>query len=564
MRDIPLQLRDFRNFLSLVWRHLGLPKPTRAQYALAKRLQYGPAKQINECFRGMGKSWICAAFVIWLLWQDRTLNILVVSGTDEKAKNFTNQCLKIIQTFDLLADLIPDRSQWQSSVKFSVQGAPISQNASLFSASVMGTTVGSRADVVIADDVEVPRLVETVMMREKLLARTEEFTAFLKPEGPGRIIYLGTPHTEDSIYTTVHKVRQTSLWIWPVRYPDSRLREHFSGNLAEELAEDLDTGAAQPGEPTEPVRFGNAHLESLSLDFSRAGWALQFMLDTSLADEHRYPLKLSDLIVMDLDPEVAPERILYSSNQEQMIPDLPVVGLRGDRFFAPLKTEGIFLPYQGSVLAVDPSGRGGDETSIAVVNALNNKLFVMDVQGLPGGYGPETLAKIALVAKRWKVNQIVVESNFGDGMFTELLKPILAQLYPVTVEEVRHSVQKEKRILDTLEPVIQGHRLVVNKAVVTADRQVFVDCSDSLKLTYQLFHQLTRLTRERGCLTHDDRIDALAIAVSYFTARWGKEAEDSMAERQQAELDEMIARFDRTIAARREPKQAPNFLDLLN
>ncbi len=121
-----------------------------------------------------------------------------------------------------------------------------------------------------------------------------------------------------------------------------------------------------------------------------------------------------------------------------------------------------------------------------------------------------SLETIAHIARAEKVKTILVESNFGDGMFNTLLEPVLRRIYPCTVEEVRSTGQKERRIIDTLEPVLNQHRLVVDAALLRADQK------DEPK--FQLFHQLTRITRDRGSLRHDDRLDALAMAISYWTA----------------------------------------------
>ncbi len=557
--EVPHELRDFRNFLFLCWRFQGLPEPTKAQYALAHRLQYGPRSQINECFRGKGKSWILAAYVCWLLLFDQSLNILVLSATDKKAGEFTHQCLNLIRMMPELAHLAPRKDQRQSTTKFDVNGAPISQSASVTSVPVLGTSVGSRADIIIADDVEVPNNSETVGMRDKLFGRTEDFQALLKPEGPRRVIWLGTPHSEDSIYNRVHRERGTDLWIWPARYPDERLRDHFQGCLAPELADELDEGTAKPGEPTDPQRFDEEMLHEKEAHYGPSGWALQFMLDTSLADLNRHPLKLSDLIVMDLDKEVAPEKVVYGSSKDQEIKELPNVGFGGDRYYKPMQVVGDMIPYQGSVMAVDPSGRGSDETAVAVVNMLNGQLYCLECKGIPGGYSPETLGKIAALAKEFKVNEIVVEANFGDGMFLELLKPVLTRQYPVTVTEVKHHMQKEKRIIDVLEPIQASHKLVMSKRVVQEDRLTQVECPEEKRREYQLFFQMTRLTKDRGSLNHDDRLDALAMAVGYWTERMGRDADEAIKDRQQMLLEQELESYFRDLEDQH-PRPVENWL----
>ena len=76
---VPEQLKDFRNFLYLVWKFLKLPEPTKIQYSVADYLQHGSQRQIISAFRGAGKSWITSAYTLWSLLLNPQLNILVVS-----------------------------------------------------------------------------------------------------------------------------------------------------------------------------------------------------------------------------------------------------------------------------------------------------------------------------------------------------------------------------------------------------------------------------------------------------------------------------------------------------
>jgi Holliday junction resolvasome RuvABC endonuclease subunit len=187
-------------------------------------------------------------------------------------------------------------------------------------------------------------------------------------------------------------------------------------------------------------------------------------------------------------------------------------------------------------MSIDPSGRGKDETGYAVVKMLNGYLYVTAAGGVQGGYSDETLKFLSMTAREHKVNEIVVESNFGDGMFVELLKPILRKVHACTIEEVRHSTQKEKRIIDTLEPVMTGHKLVVDPKVIQEDYETSQVYPKDHALKYQLVYQMTRLTRERGAVTHDDRLDALSIAVGYWTAQMAQDASDRILERKEEDL----------------------------
>ena len=110
----------------------------------------------------------------------------------------------------------------------------------------------------------------------------------------------------------------------------------------------------------------------------------------------------------------------------------------------------------------------------------------------------------------------MAESNFGAGMFEALLAPVLNKVHPCSIESVRVSQQKERRICDTLAPVVQQHRLVVNADLIRKDYMEGERNPDGGRERSLLF-QCSRITTERGALARDDRIDALSLAVQFFT-----------------------------------------------
>ena len=178
-----------------------------------------------------------------------------------------------------------------------------------------------------------------------------------------------------------------------------------------------------------------------------------------------------------------------------------------------------------------------------------------------GGYSEETLKYLCVLAKEHNVNTIIVESNFGDGMFVELIKPILTKVHPCTIEEVRHSTQKERRIIDTLEPVMAGHKLVIDPEVIKSDFRTAQEYSQESSLKYQLIYQLSRLTRDRGAITHDDRLDALSIAIAYWTEQMAQDASQKMDDRKQELLRDELQKFqDSFHKARGSSVKGPNWL----
>ena len=537
--QVPPQLRDFKNFVYLVWKQLNLPDPTPLQYDIADYMQGTEKRAIIQAFRGCGKSWICSAYVVHQLLLNPSLNILVVSASKTRSDDFSTFTLRLISEMEILKHLRPSDKQRQSKISFDVGPAPASHAPSVKSLGISSQLTGSRADIIIADDIEVANNSATMLMREKLSEQVKEFDAILKPEDSSKVLFLGTPQTEDSIYSRLQE-RGYKSRVWPAVHitPDHNART-YDGNVAT-VCEDPD----KLGKSTEPLRFSDVDLAERKISYGSAGYAMQFMLDSRLSDVDKFPLKISDLIVASIDPEVAPEKYVWARDPElEWDSTVPNVAFAGERYYRPLRALGDHIEYTGSVLAIDPAGRGKDETGYAVCKMLNGYLYIPAAGGLSGGYSEDTLFQIANLAKEHSVNYIIIESNFGDAMFNELLKPVLNKVYPCSIEEVRHSTQKEKRIIDTLEPVMAGHKLVIDPSVVQEDFKTIQKYPHESQLKYSLFYQMSRLTRERGAITHDDRLDALSIAVNYWVEQMSQDAEVKMNDRRSEMLDIELTKF---------------------
>ena len=130
-----------------------------------------------------------------------------------------------------------------------------------------------------------------------------------------------------------------------------------------------------------------------------------------------------------------------------------------------------------------------------------------------------------------------------DGMFTSLLTPIMNKIYPCTIEEVRNNIQKEKRIIDTLEPVLNQHKLIVGKEVIREDIESLKNYPDEVRKEYSLIYQMTHLTKDKGCLAHDDRLDCLAIAVKACLEMLMVDVDKIIAEQEEAEWERELAEY---------------------
>lgn len=552
MEKIPTKLKDFRNFLYLVWKHLSLPKPTPVQFDIADYIQSSQKRIVINAFRGVGKSWITSAYVCHQLLLDPQKNILVVSASKNRADDFSTFTLRLINEIDILAHLRPQDDQRQSKVSFDVRPARASHAPSVKSLGITGQLTGSRSDLVIADDVESANNSATMGMRDKLSEQVKEFESIIKPQG--RIIFLGTMQNEMSLYNQL-PARGYKQRIWPALYPTEKQLQSFGRALSPMIRNTWSPNMVN--KPTDPLRFDEEDLNQRLFSYGKSGFNLQFMLDSSLSDEDKYPLKLKDLVVMSTNPTTAPEKVIWASSPELRHENLPCVGLHNDAYYRPMQIQGDWLDYHGAVMAIDPSGRGSNETAYAVIKMLNGNLYLTEAGGLIGGYTDLTLQTLANIAKKEQVKLILVEENYGGGMFTKLLIPFVVKTYPVTIEEIRSTISKEKRIIDTLEPLMQQHRLIVNDSVILKDYNSTMEMYQNEKaLRYQLFYQMSRIGREKGSLSIDDRLDVLAMACGYFIEQIARDQETAVKQRKNELFKAQLDRFlDHQVFDRGKPKQ---------
>lgn len=534
-RDIENARKNFWAFLYIVWKSISLPPPTPIQVDIAHYLQHPPSDRIIiEGFRGVAKSFITCAFVVWCLWNNRQLKCEIVSASGDRADANARFIKQIIHTIPFLADMRASKEQLDTQNIFDVGGAIPDISPSVKSIGITGQITGTRADLLIADDVEVPKNSATQTQREKLSEAVKEFDAILKPNG--RIIYLGTPQTESSLYNVLGD-RGYITRIWPVVYPAlHQVEDHYGENLAPFIWNKLKADPSLEGKPTDPLRFNEEEIFKRSLSYGKAGFALQFMLNTRLSDAEKYPLKVSDLIVTDLDMYETSVKWSWAKSRETLLKDIPCTAMKGDYFYGELSRSPDTLPYDVTVMAIDPSGRGADETAYVVLKYLNGYLFLMDVGGYSEGYSDLTLTQLATRARFWDVDLVLVEANFGDGMFTKVMTPIFNKIHPCGIEEVKSTGQKEARIIDTLEPVMMRHKLIVNRPIIEADYKVYTE----KKYEYSLVYQMTRLCRERNALPHDDRLDALALGVAHFVEMMDVSDEDKIMELTEEQLEHWL------------------------
>lgn len=522
---------SFDVFLEAGMAHLGFPT-SEVQLDIGSFIEHGPQYIMVQAQRGQAKTTITALYAVWCLIHNPTFRILILSAGGKQANEISTLIVRVIGTMEELECLRPDPTNGDRTsveafdVHYTLKG--VDKSPSVACVGITGNLQGKRADLLIPDDIESTKNARTATMREILLDLTRDFTSIC---ATGRIIYLGTPQSQESIYNTL-PARGFTVRIWPGRYPTPDEVENYGDMLAPFVRSriqhnpQLQTGGGLLGDQGQPVDPGDddhpfmteAVLQKKELDQGKSYFQLQHMLNTRLMDALRYPLKVEDLVLMRLNgPDgYYPMAVKRGFGGTALTPiSIHTVAYQLSR---PHEVSQETAKLQGIVMYIDPAGGGknGDETAYAVTGFLNGNIYLLAAGGVPGGYNIDQMTRLAEIAAKWKVNKTIIEMNMGYGAFREVWLPILRQHHDCAVEDDYVTGQKELRIIETLEPVIARGALIVGENVIDEDTDTSAVHDLSKRTLCTLFHQLSKMTRDRGALVHDDRADALEGAVRYW------------------------------------------------
>ena len=519
---------SFNLFMTDMMEVLGFT-PTWMQHDIAAYLQHGPLNLMIQAQRGEAKSTITAIYAVWFLIRNPKARVVIVSAGETTANEISTLIKRLILDVEVLECLRPDPSAGDRTateafdVHYSLKG--IDKSPSVACVGIGANLPGKRADLVIADDVESPKNSQTAGMRERLANLIKEFSAWTSNDW-ARIVFLGTPQSTDSVYTALPS-QGFDLRIWPGRYPTAEELQHYGPYLAPSLRQRLtDDPSLQmgggltgdKGQPTDPDLFGEDKLMAKWRMWGESGFQLQYMLNTKLMDALKFPLKLTNMIVMQGGGTRFPLTVTRGFGPQA----LRAYKSSGFDFqlVAPHSVSEETAELQGIYMHVDPAGGGvnGDETGYVVTGFLNGNVYILAAGGIPGGYELEPLTRLAEVAARWKPNTIGVEKNMGYGAFVKVWLPILQKHHKCAIEEEYVHGQKEARIIGTIEPVLGRGALIVMEDVIEQDDAATEKYGADKRKVYSLFYQLAKITRVRNCLKHDDRVDALEGAVRKWLA----------------------------------------------
>jgi len=516
---------DFKVFMYFAWKTAFGFTPHKIQYHFADLMQDFSIDNLILCaMREFGKTITDATFIDWMSFRDPNHTALAVSAAQPRAMEITGMALNLIKATPFMSKMVPGVDDLDGRMAFTVGNRTlVRKEASCVATSITSGNAGAHADLILSDDIEIPKNSDTQEKRQTIIKAVDEYTYILNRGGYERVI--GTPQTNESVYWWMKDTGNYTLYRIPSEYPDP-YDENAMRDLAPFLLEDLRKNPDLAGKPTYPERFSEEDLAKAKAK-SPSTYALQMLLDPSVSDENKYPLKLRDFIVMDISPDWGPKRVMWGNTQS--INDIPSVGMGKDMFYSPAFVDWTPADYETCVMGIDAAGNGPDEVGYHVAKILMGKVFSTDSGGIQGSWDEGTLKKLCKVMIENNVKQVRMQKTAIDQSYSGHLQRVMGQMgLKIGIEFVPAVGQKEVRIIDTLEPILASHLWVISPRVARDQ---------------ELMSQLTRLTRERGALIHDDRVDAAQICLSAFTEDFLVDPDRLIEDREDQEFQDEIKSY---------------------
>ncbi len=165
---------------------------------------------VLRCFRGFGKSTILAVYNAWRYYHDPGYRILHQGDQDKTAFKTSRDTRAVLRRHPLTRGQFADDVRGEASFWWA-PGNNDERNPSMQAAGITSNITSSRCDEAQNDDVEVPRNITNPENREKMRYRLGEQVHCMVPGA--RRLFIGTPHTHDSLYDEVQAMGADCLTI---------------------------------------------------------------------------------------------------------------------------------------------------------------------------------------------------------------------------------------------------------------------------------------------------------------------------------------------------------------
>ncbi len=219
-------------------------------------------KGLLLAFRNSGKSTLVGLFCAWVLLQKPNLRLLVVSADHTLAKKMVAHTKHIIEHHPACFGMKPHKAEEWASDRFTIKRTQVGRDPSMLARGLSANMTGCRADIILCDDVEVPKTCNNALKRKDLRTKLAELDYILTPGG--MMLYIGTPHAEDTIY------QKKEGWHW-LKLPllnlkgDSVWPERFSLQKIEEIRRSTTPNKFASQMLLQAVKFDESRLDSKRL-----------------------------------------------------------------------------------------------------------------------------------------------------------------------------------------------------------------------------------------------------------------------------------------------------------
>lgn len=377
-------------------------------------------------FRSCGKSTLVGIFCAWLLYRNPDLRIMVVAADDMLARKMVRNVRRILERHPLTSGLVPQKADQWASDRFTIMRTMELRDPSMLARGISSNVTGSRADMIIYDDVEVPNTCNTAEARHVLRDRLDESRFILTPQGTQ--IYVGTPHIYDTIYRTT-KTDDCDAYL-----------DEFNDLRIPVLNEN--------SESVWPERFDISEIKAMKRQVGPNKFASQMMLEPVNIAEGR------------LNPDLLQfyDGVLNYTEVMQK----PILSLNGKRL---ISCSSWWDPAFGSA--------GGDASVWAVIFTDEDGDYYLHhidyIRTSPNSMDDEATQQCKMIAallKQFYVPSVTVEIN-GIGKFLPaiLRREIRQSGHAASVIEHASRIPKAQRIIEAFDAVMAAQALHVSKTV---------------------------------------------------------------------------------------------------
>lgn len=472
---------------------------------------------VLRCFRGFGKSTLLALYNAWRYYGDQSYRILHQGDQDKTAYKTSRDTKAVLMRHPLTRDdfkaIRGESSFWW------VPNANDERNPSMQAAGITSTITSSRCDEAQNDDVEVPRNIQNPEAREKMRYRLGEQTHCMVPGA--RQLFIGTPHTHDSLYDEMESMGADCLTI-PMFAHEHRVEEATAVEYVLPFVPEMVLCGV--GKFTKALKAGKDYKikgTTVTLDkspgalldfYSGSAWPDRFTLEemenrrkkcrTINEWDSQYQLHSKPVSETRLDPdkmvpyEVEPVARYANGELLLMLGNVRLVGVkaRWDCSLGKINSDASAV----AIVFTDDAGRLYWHRAIALTGELEE--FAPDGKTLVNGQIKQLLDLLTPL----QVPSITIETN-GPGGFVPAIARKHLKRHGISVIEDYSIENKQKRILDAFEAPLSSGFLWAHTSVLEGP-------------TYDQMMQFNPLAKNQA----DDYLDSGAGAIAETPVRIGR------------------------------------------